>query len=85
MSEAKPKITKKKLKELAELLGHAYEFPNTKAFQKRWTERRQENWDAQTEALIKECEEAGLFDEAGEIKEEFMPAYRKGIRYAHKL
>lgn len=79
------KITKKKQRELAELWGHAMEYPTIKRVRRSWTEKNQENWEAQTEELETECKEAGIFDDAGNIKDEFLAAYNKGKRGAHRL
>jgi len=83
MSEVKPKITKKKLQELANLWGFTCEWRNVKRSQ--WTDRQEESFDQRQADLEKECEAAGIFDENNNIREDLLPAYRKGIRSAHKL
>ena len=52
---------------------------------KNWTEKRQVNWDSQVEDLEKECKKVGIFDDDGNIKDEFQAAYNKGKRGAHRL
>jgi transcriptional regulator with XRE-family HTH domain len=75
----------KKQKELAKLWGHAMEYPQLKSVRRTWTEKNHDNWEAQVEELEQECKAAGIFDETGEIKPEFLADYTKGKRSAHRL
>lgn len=77
------KITKKKQRELANLWGHALEWRSIKYSQ--WTDKQEAAFEAQFEELEKECKDAGIFTEGGEIIEGLQAAYRKGKRSAHRL
>jgi predicted hydrocarbon binding protein len=76
-------MTKKKLNELAELWGHSVEWRSMKWG--KWTDKQEAAFEAQFEELEKECTEAGIFTEDGDIKPDLQAAYRKGKRRAHRL